>query len=203
MTVGKRRLLLVQAPVEVVDEQGIDFTVSSDSAGVVVLGGGGSMDFDEELLCFVGKIEVDPRVLGEKATLTATIGDETATCSVVVAQHDGGGPNLAIRIVDEAGGKYRALVERDGEGTVIKILGGHAAIRRYLGPGPEFPNQEKLGARLMIAEIVAGEACRMVMEKRFSVSGELDAPAFYSEHMSYMQRYLTRCHKMMVDDGDL
>ena len=203
MTLGRRRHLILYAPVDVSDAHGTEFSVQSDSSGVVVLGGGGSLEFDEELLCYVGQVEVDPRVLGQKATLTASLGEETAKCEVVVAQSDTGGPSIAIRIVDEAGGKYRALVDREGEQTVIKILGGHPAIRRYLGPGPVFPNQDQLGARLMIAEIVAGEASRIVMERRFSVSGELDAPAFYSEHLTYMQRYLSRCHKMMVGDGEL
>jgi hypothetical protein len=50
----------------------------------------------------------------------------------------------------------------------------------------------------MIAEIVAGEATRMIMEKKYSAAGDLDAPAFYSEHMTYLQKYLIRCHRMMI-----
>jgi|MDTC01.3.fsa_nt_gb hypothetical protein len=38
------------------------------------------------------------------------------------------------------------------------------------------------------------------MEKKYSNAGHLDAPAFYSEHLTYMQRYLTRCHKILVHD---
>ena len=56
---------------------------------------------------------------------------------------------------------------------------------------------------LMIAEIVAGEASRIIMERRFTASGDLDAPAFYSEHLTYMHRYLMRCHRMMVSDSEL
>ena len=203
MTLGRRRRLKLYAPVDIANDCGTEFTVQSSSSGVVPLGGGGSLEFDEELLCYAGQVEVDPRVLGKRATLTASLGEVTTQCNVVVSQYDRGGPSIEIRIVDEAGGKYRALVDREGDHTVIKILGGHPAIRRYLGPGPDFPNQDERGARLMIAEIVAGEASRIVMEKRFSVSGELDAPAFYSEHLTYMHRYLRRCHKMMVSDAEL
>jgi hypothetical protein len=201
---GKRRSLVVRAPVEVINEADTTVVrVHSSDAGIVVLGGSVKLEFDEDELCFVGRVQVDPRVLGAHGTLTATLGAAHATCEVVVAQHDGGGPRLEIKIVDEAQGRYRAYVERMGEITTIKILGGHAAIKRYLGLGPEFPHQDSPMARLVIAEIVAGEAARLVMERKYRTTGELDGPAFYAEHLLYLEKYLPRCHKMMlVDAGD-
>jgi hypothetical protein len=138
-------------------------------------------------------------VLGARGALTATLGGAHATCEAVVAQHDGGGPRLEIKIVDEAQGRYRAYVERVDEITMIKILGGHSAIKRYLGPGPEFPHQDSPTARLIIAEIVAGEAARLVMERKYRTTGDLDGPAFYSEHLLYLEKYLPRCHRMLAD----
>jgi hypothetical protein len=203
MTAGKRRTLRLIAPVEVLDTRDGFATLSSSSQEVVVLGNRVELQFDEDALCYVGAVSVDPRVLGAKASLTATLGELEATCDVVVVQNEGSGPSLDIKIVDEAAGKHRARVERTGDQTVIKILGGHPAMRRYLGPGPDFPNQETLQARVVVAEIVAGEATRMVMERKFAVAGELDAPAFYSEHSSLLTKYLTRCHKQMVADQEL
>lgn len=201
---GKRRSLVVRAPIEVINEA--DTTVvriESSDVGIVVLGGSAKLEFDEDELCFIGRVQVDPRVLGAKGTLTATLGAASATCQVVVAQHDEGGPRLDIKIVPEAQGRYRAYVERVGELTLIKILGGHSAIRRYLGPGPEFPHQDTPTARLIIAEIVAGEAARLVMERKYRTTGDLDGTAFYAEHLFYLEKYLARCHKMMlVDAGD-
>jgi hypothetical protein len=196
---GKRRSLLVRAPIEVVNDADTTVVrVNSSDAGVVVLGGSVKLDFDEDELCFIGRIQVDPRVLGAKCTLTATLGTAHATCKVVVAQHDEGGPRLDIKIVDEAQGRYRAYVERVGEITTINILGGHSAIKRYLGPGPEFPHQDTPTARLIIAEIVAGEAARLVMEHKYRTTGDLDGAAFYAEHLLYLEKYLARCHKAMV-----
>lgn len=195
---GKRRLLLIRAPVEVVNQS--DTTVArvqSSDSGVVVLGGSVRLEFDEDELCFMGRVAVDPRALGAQATLTARLGAACATCEVVVSQHDGGGPRLEIRIVDEAQGRYRAYVERVGEVTTIKILGGHSAVKRYLGTGPEFPHQDTPSARAVLAEIVAGEAARLVMERKYRTSGDLDGPAFYAEHLLYLEKYLARCHKMM------
>ena len=200
---GRRRSLLLRAPVEVINQadSAVARVLSSDS-GVVVLGGDVNLEFDEDELCFVGRVQVDPRVLGARATLTATLGAACARCEVIVAQHEGGGPRLAIKIVDEAQGRYRAYVEHEGEVTTIKILGGHSAIKQYLGPGPGFPNQDSPSVRLMIAEIVAGEAARLVMQKKYRAPGELDGTAFYAEHLFYLQKYLQRCHRMMRADTE-
>ncbi len=203
MSVGKRRSIRLLAPMDVVNDYGQNASLMSDSSDIVVLGGKAELEFDEDLLCWVAEVEVDPRSLGAKASITARLGELTATCDVVVAQNQGGGPNIQIRIADEVMGKYRAEVTREGETTVIKILGGHPAIRRYLGPGPRFPFQDRLGTRVVIAEIVAGEATRMVMEKKYAAAGELDGPAFYHEHMTYMEKYLSRCHKEMIADNEI
>ena len=58
MSLNKRRHLTLLAPV-VVDDQGVDFSVSSDSQQIVVLGGGVALEFDEELMCYTGRVEVD------------------------------------------------------------------------------------------------------------------------------------------------
>lgn len=199
---GKRRRILIRAPVELVNRAGTaTVRVSSSDEGIVILGGATGLEFDEELACFLGRVEVDPRVLGAKGILTAMLGAAQATCEAVVAEREAGGPRLQIRILDEAQGRYRAYVDRDGEVTTIKIFGRHAAIRRYLGPGPKFPNQESQRCRLMIAEIVAGEAARFVMERKHSEPGDLDGPAFYAEHLYYLEKYLSRCHRLLVPDS--
>jgi arginyl-tRNA--protein-N-Asp/Glu arginylyltransferase len=58
-------------------------------------------------------------------------------------------------------------------------------------------------ARTVVAEVVAGEAARMVIERKYPTAGELDAAAFYSEHVQLLTKYLARCHKMMVSDLEL
>jgi hypothetical protein len=200
---GKRRSLVLRAPIDLINVANTTIVhVTSSEAGIVVLGGGSvKLDFDEDELCFIGRVQVDPRILGAKGILTAMLGDARAACEVTVAQHDGGGPRIEIKIVDETQGRYRAYVKRDGEFTTIRILGGHSAIKRYLGPGPEFPHQDTSAARLVIAEIVAGEAARLVMERKYPTPGEVDGPAFYAEHLLYLEKYLASCHKMMLSDA--
>lgn len=200
---GKLRWLVVRAPIEVINAADTtSVRVTSSDSGIVVLGGSVKLEFDEDLLCFVGRVQVDPRVLGAKGMLTAKLGGAEATCEVVVAQRDGEGPRLVIKIEDDAQGRYRAYVERGSELTTIKIMGGHSAIKRYLGPGPEFPHQDTPTARLIIAEIVAGEAALLVMERKYRTAGDLDVNGFYAEHLLYLERYLARCHKtMLVEPG--
>jgi hypothetical protein len=77
---------------------------------------------------------------------------------------------------------------------------GHSAVKRYLGPGPKFPHQDSPTARAVIAEIVAGEAARLVMERKYRTNGDLDGPAFYAEHLLYLEKYLARCHRLMLVD---
>jgi hypothetical protein len=198
---GRRRSLGLRAPTDVINAaSSTRVRVTSNDAGVVVLGADNELVFDEEQLCFVGSVSVEPRVLGTTATLTATLGQAVAACEVSVRERDGGGPSLQIKIVDEEQGRYRAYVELANDATVIKVFGSHPAIKRYLGPGPDFPKQDSSEARAVIAEIVASEAARLVMNRKYRVAGELDGPAFYAEHHYYLDKYLTRCHKLMLSD---
>lgn len=200
LTHGKRRSLLLQAPVDAVNRCGTRAKVASTDAGIAVLGGGEiDLEFDEEAVAFVGTVEVDPRDLSARAKLVANLGDDTATCDALVAA-TGGGPTIAIKIAPKKAGKFRALVSRSADNTTIEIQGEHPALKRYLGAAPDYPSQTSDSARAMLAEIIAGEAARMVLEKKYQSGGDLDGPGFYSEHLSYLEKYLTRCHKMMLPD---
>ena len=46
----------------------------------------------------------------------------------------------------------------------------------------------------------------MILEKKFPVTGaneQIDAARFYSEHYKYLMKYLPRCHRHLLSDGDL
>ena len=201
----KHRTIRLLAPVEVVAEHGKTVRVSSSNAGVVVKGGGtAKLMLDENSEYYVGRIEIEASDLGAKATLTAVVGSVMAQCKVVVAKQEG--PNLKIRIAPEEAGKNRALVDQEGDLIVIKILGLHPAMRRYLGPSPTFPGQNLASSKALVAEIVAGEAARIVMEKKFPnniASEQLDGAGFYAEHLVYLSKYLARCHRILLPEANL
>lgn len=204
VTWTRKKILKLIAPVEVVDEQGKDLRVTSSDKGVVVLGGGTVLEFDDELEYYVATVQIEARTLGARGNLRAVLGDKVATCTVVVTR-DEEAPNLHIRFADEEAGNSRAVLVQENNDQVLKIMGRHPAISRYLGPAPEFPNQEMPVVQAMLAEILAGEATRMVMERKYPLGGadDLDAAAMYAEHLRYMRKYLTRCHRALVGESDI
>ena len=179
-------------------------SVTSTHTKVVVLGGGSfELKFDDGLEYYVAEIALEGRQLGATGTITAKLGSASATCNLVVARDDGG-PSLHIEVRDRKIGNRRALVEKTDEVTSINIMGLHPSIKRYLGPAPDFPNQDKPLCRALIAEIVAGECARMMIEKKHqSVDQHVDAAAMYVEHYKYLTRYLNRCHRVLITDAAL
>jgi hypothetical protein len=204
LTWTKKKKLRVVAPVELVDTEGKDLRVTSSDSGIVVLGGSSSLEFDDEVEYYIGTLEVEARTLGSRTVLRAELGLTSATCNAVVTR-DEETPNLHICFVDEDAGSSRAVIVTENGQRVMKVMGRHPAIRRYLGPAPDFPHQERPMTQAILAEILAGEATRMVMERKYPVGGadELDAAAMYAEHMRYMKKYLARCHRALVPESAL
>lgn len=201
----KKKSIRVLAPVELVAEEGTNLRVESSDAGVVVLGKGTSLELDEDVEYYAAEITIEARKLGARATVRAQLGTTTAACAVVVAREEGG-PNLRIQLDPMPAGNFRALVERKGDLTLIKIMAEHSGIKRYLGAGPKYPYQNLSASKVIVAEIVAGEAARMVMERKFPLhSGveQLDAARLYVEHNRYLAKYLARCHKALVPEAGL
>ncbi len=199
LTWTKKKKLRILAPVELVDSEGADISVTSSDPGIVVLGGPSSMAFDDEVEFYVTIVEIEARTIGSRAVIRAELGSTSATCNAVVTR-DEEAPNLHICFADEEAGSSRAVVVTEDGQRVMKIMGRHPAMERYLGPAPEFPHQERPLTQAILAEILAGEATRMVMERKYPTGGadELDGAAMYAEHMRYMKKYLTRCHRALV-----
>jgi hypothetical protein len=201
----RKKTIRLMAPVEVVDAEGALVKVSSSDGGLVVRGGGVELKLDDEYEDYVGEVVIEARTLGATATISATMGRSQASCRVV-AVRDEGGPNLSIQIRDEEQGNLRSVISKEGEQTVINVMGRHPVMRRYRGPSPEFPGDQQPSTKMLVAEIIADQAARLVMEKKFPLAGgeeQLDAPRFYVEHRRYLSKYLLRCHKILLPDAEL
>jgi len=85
----------------------------------------------------------------------------------------------------------------------IEICGGHPALKRYLGPGPNFPGQDSREAKSVLAEIIAAEAARMIVERKLPPSEHWMGPAFTVSTGITVEKYLVRCHKLMLSDDEL
>jgi len=201
---GKKKRLRIEASVSLVAEFGKEVRVSSSDPGVVVLGSGAMLEIDDEREYCVATATVEARTMGANEKSTARIGDHVPTCNVLVAKDDAGS-KIECRLVDEEAGGRRALVEQGAEGTLVKIMGQYPAFRRYLGPAPDFPKQDLGVTRALITEIIAGEAVRMVMERKYRAGAgrDLDAAALHTEHGQYLSRYLAKCHKAVIADSAL
>jgi len=202
---GKKKTIRILAPVELVDKLGKDVQVQSSDPGVVILAGGNSrLVLNEEYEFYVGEVTLDARKLGTKATLTARLGSTTATCNLAVTR-DEEGPNIRFEYDNDEAGRFRAEVKREGDAIVILIKCGHPAIRRYQGSAPDYKGRDQSLFKTIVAEIAADQAARMVLERKFPVSGaeRLDAARFYAEHYALLTKYLPRCHKILVADENV
>jgi len=164
------------------------------------------MEHDDQTDCAVGFVRVEGRGLGTEATIEASFAGLIARCRVVVTR-DEESPNLEFKLEDKDGGKYRALWE-DGEDPltgeprqILEIQGRHPALRRYLGDPPEFPGQDTPWAKLLIAEIVADNVCRLIARRIDALRGQEERPdseGSYAEHYGRMLKLLPRLHELML-----
>lgn len=200
----RKKAIRIYAPVADVAAYGLDASVSSSDPGVVVRRGMVRFSLDEELEQYVAEVTVEARTLSSQAVLTVKLGDLIATCRVVVTKEQEG-PLLGFKIVDDEQGNYRAIVEQDGTQTTIKVMGRHPVMKRYRGPAPDFPGDDLTATKLVVAEILADQVARMIMEKKFpsSIREQMDAARFYFEHYRYLAKYLSRCHRVLFSDAQL
>ena len=201
----RNKPLVLLAPLVDVAAFGTEVRAASSDPGVVVRKGRATLALDGDLEQYVAEVVVEARVLSAAATVTARLGDLVAACKVVVTK-EGESPSLSIRMVDQEQGNNRAVVESEDGQTVIKVMGRHPVMRRYRGPAPGFPGDELPTTKVLLAEIVADQVCRMLLERKFpTASGgeQIDAARLYFEHYRYMAKYLTRCHRSLLADADL
>jgi hypothetical protein len=151
----KKKCIRILAPVELVATEGKNVRIESTDAGIVVLGKGVALTLDEDLEYYTADVTVEARRLGSKTTLRAKLGGVSAECAVVVAREEGG-PTLRIKFDSTPAGNFRAIVEPEGEVVWIKIMAEHPAIKRYLGPAPEYLGKDLIASKTIVAEIVAG-----------------------------------------------
>ena len=202
----RKKTVRILAPLTDIAKHGIDATVFSSDPGVVIRKGKVKFSLDEDIEQYVAEVTIEARELSSQAIITARLGDLSTTCKVMVTK-EAEGPSLKIEVGDyQEAGNYRATVKQEGALTIITIMGLHPIMKRYRGPDPNFPGKDLPTTKILIAEIVADQASRMILEKKFTTSiahEQIDAARFYSEHYRFLTKYLTRCHKALLSDTEL
>lgn len=201
----KRKSLSIVAPVAFVAEFGSTLQVSSTDPGIVIRGPTVDLTYDDKSDFYRGHIVVEARTLAARAVIHASTEGGTAETAVLVVRKEEG-LQVAIRIVPEEMGFWRAIREDEpvadgGERVVIKVLGRHPALRRYLGDN--FEGQDTPVCRGMIAEVVADFAARWVVSELFRLrrgSEAFDADRLYREHYKRLTRFLPRFQRVLVGE---
>ena len=122
----------------------------------------------------------NPEMVG---TLTAQLGDHSATAEVFTEPPKGTGIKIKLENVDY-NQRYR------WRQNVLEIAAGHSSLKRYLGTKSEnFPGQDSRHFRLLVAEIVAGAVCAKKIERReANFEYEDESPDWHFYYAEYMLR---------------
>lgn len=201
---NRRKKLIIMAPVELGSEQHTLDRVVVSGSGVVVRSGTVTLHLEPERRFYVGTVEVEGRDLGGQVKVHAEMGGQRALCTVEVTRF-GDGPGLKILVIDDIAGPVRAATEIEDGQHVIKIYGRHPVLLRYRGRSTDHLMSDNALTNTVIAELVADQAAQLILRRKYTVSSGVapDADEFYSQHYHYLNRYLLRCHKALVDVDEI
>jgi hypothetical protein len=163
----------------------------------------------------VGEILIQGRRLKKESIQVMAKMDELETITRVKIVQKEEGARLKIEIEDEDFGNFRAMWARDrGKPNLLLISGRHDSIKRYLGPGPSFDEQNLPHFRLLLAEIVAESICRKSLELEakersweFNWAALRDDNAIAADVLSRLQKrikdFVAVAHKVMLKDSEV
>ncbi len=138
-----------------------------------------------------------------KGKLLARFATSTAEAEIVSSEP----LNSALVIkLDDVGGDWNQRAIWSGNSNTLVVAARHPALRRYLGPPPEFPGQEQPHFRVLLAEIVADAVCSRLISKNADTKPDeytdYDWDAYYADYSKYMSEFLPIAHATQVKDPD-
>jgi len=203
---GKTKQLILRAKIVGEDLEGVMVNIVSDTAGILPLRFLVPLRGNPELGCFTAKVLVSGKQLGAKGKIIAQLRGFIAEARVAVVQRELEGPfSFEIKIVPEDFGPQRAIWDQGN--SLLKISARHKSIGRYLGrPEENFPGQDRPHFKTILAEIVADQVVRRLVEIREDKQGtdpDLDAHAFYATHQKYVGEFLPIAHEIQLPPATL
>ncbi len=134
-------------------------------------------------------------------TIRASAQGQQATAEVRAVPEAGAALKIRIEDIDLGNQRYRM------RNNVIDIAGRHPSLRRYLGTVAEnFPGQNDLHFRVLVAEIIADAVCADIVSRSADANPESYANAdwdrYYAEYSEYMTKFLPIAHKIVVPARD-
>ena len=190
---GRTRNLKLLASEEIIFEHGDRVSVSVRGKAIVRKGGNFRMMPNKDGI-FSCLIPVEGRAATGRVILTAVVGDTTAsTTARISTPADNQGETFQFEIENESAGAFRA----EFKGSTVRIFGRHPAVEKLIGKAPDFSLQNEPIGRAAIAEIVASEVTRKIVEAKLR-GKDIDAATIYYEHRELLSRYLKKCQTVLL-----
>lgn len=201
---GRKKRLLLLAPAAIVEQYGAEVRLQSDDKSVTIGGGNRTrLNPVDEGWC-EAEVLIEGKQLGAQAKITARIEGHVYRAETTIRVREDDIPSFKIE-PKALRGNVRAAWIKDKDGVVVQVNAVHPAATRYFGPEEEnFPYQESLAARMLIAEVVADEAVRVrLKESAEKHNQQLDAEAFYAKRLVLLADLLPKLHKEQLGDIDV
>ena len=148
--------------------------------------------------CAMWEIEVRGWGIGSAATLTARLG--AADASAQISVNASGAGDLKIEIENH---QIPQCAWMSSDGSKLVINASSPSIARYLGdPDQNWPGQEGLHFRTMLAEIATQTVARHVVQSRHQ-QGREDVYTVFGQHMRLVEKWLPRVHNTLVPTQEL
>jgi hypothetical protein len=189
---GKARKLRLLAPESVVFEHGDRVEISIKGTAIFRRGGDLRLEPNNDGV-FECPVILEAREQTGAVSIVASVGSTQAKTVAQVSSSREDGFIFHFSLEDEARGFRRAEVE----GNRVMIMGKHPSVSKLLGPSPTFPHQDEPIGRAAIAEIIASEVTRKVIEAKYK-NREMDAATLYFEHQQLLSKYLPRCQSVLI-----
>jgi hypothetical protein len=202
---GKRKRILLLAPSTLVEEHGSAVTVtSSNSQGVLIRHPHAELERSPDGDWFHAVIDIEGRQHGAASVLTAVGGRGVLTAIANVSvRRDQTGPTPPEIKLAAMPSPVRGTVETSETGVlVITVNATHPAAKRYFGPQPEFPGQETVEARLLVAEVVADLTVLDVLRRHLRLQ-PLAVEQLYTRRFRMLNELLPLCHASQLGDDEL
>jgi hypothetical protein len=203
---GKRKKILLLAPTAAVERHGVNVLVeSSNDHGVLIRQKEATLTPSPDGDWYQDVVEVEGRQHGATATVTAQCGEgllRTET-SISVRTDQTGPPPPEIKLAalnSFVPGTYETD-EENGKVT-ITVNATHPAVRRYFGLHPDFPLQESIEARMMVAEVVADLTVLDLLRRHFRQQ-PIPVEQIYRRRFQLLNDLLPQAHVSLLSDAEL
>ena len=194
---GSRRAIRLLAPVALARSAGREFDLEL-SSGDFRVSGARKLVLSATLGIAVCKLTV--AVLDDDATPTrvvARLGEHEAETELRAAPAAGAGIVIKLEDVDHGALRYR------WNRNVLEIGARHPSLKRYLGPKSEqYPGQDALHFRVLLAEVVAEALCARRLEGNIEANPRdfegMSWDDYYRYFARMMSEFLPKAHGLMA-----